>query len=231
MDLDRFSFSLRAENIACCVSGTITSHSRALSSKVRLNGPEGSWENKRFGTTTFLLWMGFKERGPEKKSRPGKHAWLLPAGSGLVRPTLEVQFVLHHFPSMLITAGSALCQRECSHLVLNDSQLLSEAGLPQNHMGRCCVGMTFIRGLNILGVVVTAWVGSRPFLPSRSCRLEVLHDGCGPGAQLRFYGGGVLKVPRGYRSTLSGSCSAFLPPSPGGSLLLPSHPTSQPSSE
>jgi len=75
----------------------ITPHSRALSSKVRLNGPDSSWENKRFGTATFLLWVGSKERGPEKKSRPGSHAWLLPPGSGLVRPMPEVQFVPSSF--------------------------------------------------------------------------------------------------------------------------------------
>ena len=142
-------------------------------------------------------------------------------------PRWRSSLSLHHFPSMLITAGSALCQRDCSPLVLTDSQLLSEAGLPQNHMGRCCVGMRrLIRGLNILGVVVTAWGwAAGPSFHLVSCRPEVLHDGCRPGPS----SGSMEGRPEGTQGAvplhLSGSCSAFLPPSPGVLCSLPRIPS------
>lgn len=152
-----------------------TPHSTVLSGKVGLSGTAGSWENNGDGrmgrgvwagsATTFLLCVGAQGRGALKirpslaatpSSFPQPLAWSGPYGGSNLSP--------HHFPSMLITTGSALCQREGSHFVLNDSQLLSEARLPRMHTGRCCVGMRqLIRGLNILGVVVTAWGGQQAF--------------------------------------------------------------------
>lgn len=126
-----------------------------------------------------------------------------PLGLWPFRPIWGIQSVPLSFSLMFMTTGSALCQGEG----LAWSQLLSEARLPQPHTRRCCVGTRqLISGLNIPGVVVTAW-GGQPAFPSNS-QAAARGPACLPQAwvQLRFMGG----VPWRFPGTGGGGCSISL---------------------
>lgn len=193
----------------------ITSCSRVLSSKVGLGGPAGSWEEicKDGGRSVaaFLLCVcvcvggTFSSQGSAALKRRASLAAMPspPLGLWPFRPIWGIQSVPLSFSLMFMTTGSALCQGEG----LAWSQLLSEARLPQPHTRRCCVGTRrLISGLNIPGVVVTAW-GGQPAFPSNS-QAAARGPACLPQAwvQLRFMGG----VPWRFPGTGGGGCSISL---------------------